>query len=236
MNAVGATAHLRPNPPPSSLSGEPGRTQAVAPGSASEPRAPGFLLTTSGMPTRKTGVTQLRRATQSATIGWVGTRENPGGSGEGRPSKGSPCRERRPEARLRDRPGDDLLGDRLRGRARQAGDRPQPGERADHAVGRPLRRRERDRRQHRQGVGQGRAAPGRLAGQAAHGRPALRLRARGAGLQPRGHLVVHPPQGRRRRRGRARGRDDHRRRDHLPGLLRHRRARGDRQRRPARRA
>ena len=97
------------------------------------------------------------------------------------PSTGSPCRERRPEARLRDRPGDDLLGDRLRRRARQARDRPQPGERADHAVGRPVRRRQRDRRQHGQGVGQGRAAPGRLAGQAAHGRPPLRLRARGAG-------------------------------------------------------
>ena len=147
----------------------------------------------------------------------------------------SPCRERRPEARVRDRPGDDLLGDRLRGRARQARDRAQPGERADHPVGRAVRRRERDRRQHRQGVGQGRAAPGRLAGQAAHGRPALRLRVRGPGLQPRGHLVVHPPQGRRRRRDRARRREDHRRRHHLPGLLRHRRARGDRQRRPARR-
>ncbi len=152
------------------------------------------------------------------------------------PRPGSPCRERRPEARLRDRPGDDLLGDRLRRRARQAGDRPQPGERADHPVGRPVRRRQHHRRQHRQGVGEGRAAPGRLAGQAAHGRPQLRLRVRGAGLRPRGHQLVRPPQGRRRRRGRARRRDDHRRRDHLPGLLRHRRARGDGQRRAARRA
>ena len=63
------------------------------------------------------------------------------------------------------------------------------------------------------------------------GDPNFVFRVRGAGVQPRGHLVVHPAQGRRRRRDRP-GRQDHRRRDHLPGLFRHARARGDGQRRP----
>ena len=44
------------------------------------------------------------------------------------------------------------------------------------------------------------------------------------GLQPGGHLVVHPPQGRRRCRDCRRRRADHRRRDHLSGLFRDARA------------
>src|SRR5271157_5584538 len=53
---------------------------------------------------------------------------------------------------------------------------------------------------------------GRLADQAAHGRPEFRLPVRGSGLQPGGHLVVHPPQARGRCPDRHRRRADHRRR------------------------
>ena len=43
----------------------------------------------------------------------------------------------------------------------------------------------------------------------------------GQAFSPEDISLVHPPQGRRRRRDRP-GRDDHRRRDHLPGVFRHR--------------